>query len=251
MAILKPSPSAPREFSAGTTTSVSANAEVSVERWPILSRCFSIVTPGASIGTMNAEIPLWPFDGSVFANTTSTSVAGVRDERLRPVQDVLVAAADGGRLHARDVGAGVGLAQPERAEDRLFEQRRQPLRLLLVRPGQEHRAGAEAVGADRGPDAEQPQLSSSPTSIPSNADSPRPPSSSGTCRFISPSSCAFAITSAGWVERSSYSASLGRISLAANSRASSRRAFCSSVRAKETPSPRPHRSSPCRSVRFD
>ncbi len=49
---------------------MSANADVSVERWPILSRCFSIVTPGVSIGTMNAEMPRWPCDGSVFANTT-------------------------------------------------------------------------------------------------------------------------------------------------------------------------------------
>ena len=43
---------------------------MSVARWPILSRCFSTVTPGASIGTMNAERPRWPFVGSVFAKTT-------------------------------------------------------------------------------------------------------------------------------------------------------------------------------------
>ena len=33
---------------------------------------------------------------------------------------------------------------------------------------------------------EQPQFSSSPTSMPSKAGSPRPPSDSGTCRFIRP-----------------------------------------------------------------
>ena len=49
---------------------MSANAEVSVARWPILSRCFSICTPGVSIGTMNADMPLWPLAGSVFAKTT-------------------------------------------------------------------------------------------------------------------------------------------------------------------------------------
>ena len=43
---------------------------MSVARWPILSRCFSIVTPGASIGTTNADMPLLPPFGSVFANTT-------------------------------------------------------------------------------------------------------------------------------------------------------------------------------------
>ena len=85
------------------------------------------------------------------------------------------------------------------------------------------------------PMPEQPQYSSSPTSIPSKVDSPGPPYSSGTCRFIRPTSCAFATTSAGWCICSSYSRSLGRISLAANSRASSRRAFCSSVSAKDTP----------------
>jgi indole-3-glycerol phosphate synthase len=47
------------------------------------------------------------------------------------------------------------------------------------------------------PMPEQPQLSSSPTSIPSNAGSPGPPIDSGRCKFIRPSSCAFVITSAG------------------------------------------------------
>ncbi len=57
------------------------------------------------------------------------------------------------------------------------------------------------------------------------------------CGFISPTSCAFAITSAGCVWCSSYSAAFGRISFSANSWASSRSERCSSVRAKETPVP--------------
>ena len=85
------------------------------------------------------------------------------------------------------------------------------------------------------PIPEQPQYSSSPTSTPSNAGRPRPPSDSGTCRFIRPSSCAFAITSTGWVECSSYSAAFGRISFSANSRASARSSRCSGVSANETP----------------
>ena len=85
----------------------------------------------------------------------------------------------------------------------------------------------------------QPQFSSSPTSIPSKQPSPRPPYSSGTCRFISPSSCAFAITSAGCRMCSSYSASFGRISFSANSRARLRSAFCSSVSANENAGRRP------------
>src|SRR6266550_682669 len=53
--------------------------------------------------------------------------------------------------------------------------------------------------------------------------------------FIRPSSWAFAITSAGWIEPSSYSRSFGRISRSAKSCARSRNAFCSSVRPNETP----------------
>ncbi len=85
------------------------------------------------------------------------------------------------------------------------------------------------------PMPEQPQFSSSPTSMPSNVERPGPPYSSGMCRFISPTSCAFAITSTGWRIVSSHSASCGRISFSANSRARSRSAFCSSVSANETP----------------
>src|SRR5438477_440906 len=70
IAILNPSPSSPRRFSTGTRTSWSANADVSVARCPILSRCCSMVTPGASMGTMNADIPLLPAFASVFAKTT-------------------------------------------------------------------------------------------------------------------------------------------------------------------------------------
>src|SRR6266550_4228961 len=53
--------------------------------------------------------------------------------------------------------------------------------------------------------------------------------------FIRPSSWAFPITSAGWIEPSSYSRSLGRISRSAKSCARSRSAFCSSVSPNETP----------------
>ena len=163
-------------------------------------------------------------------------VAGVRDERLRAVQDVLVATPLGRRLHPRDVGAGIGLAEPERAQDRLLEERRQP-RLAAARPiprgAPARRRGRWRGSTCRCPSS--PSCSSSPTSMPSNAGRPRPPSDSGTWRFMSPSSCAFAITSTGCVERSSYSAAFGRISFSANSRASARSSFCSGVRANETP----------------
>ena len=89
------------------------------------------------------------------------------------------------------------------------------------------------------PMPEQPQLSSSPTSIPSNADSSGPPSDSGMWRFMRPSSWALATISAGCVWCSSCSAAFGRISFSANSRASARSSFCSSVSANETPFARP------------
>ncbi len=127
---------------------------MSVARCPILSRCCSIVTPGVSIGTMNADMPRCPFDDvGLREDDRPVGVARVRDEGLRAVQDVLVAAALGRRLQARDVGAGLRLGEAERAEDRRLEQRRQPRRLLLVGAGDDHGAGAEAVRAERGADA--------------------------------------------------------------------------------------------------
>ena len=49
------------------------------------------------------------------------------------------------------------------------------------------------------PMPEQPQFSSSATTQPSSRLSSGPPYSAGMCRFIRPTACAFAITSAGWV----------------------------------------------------
>ena len=57
-----------------------------------------------------------------------------------------------GRLHPRDVGPRIRLAEPERAEDRLLEKRWKPLLLLLLGAGDQDRRGAEAVRADRGAD---------------------------------------------------------------------------------------------------
>src|SRR5262249_42381971 len=71
IAILNPCPSSPRRFAAGTTTSWKAIADVSVARWPILSRCFSTVTPGGWVGMTKADGRRWPWVLSVEANTTS------------------------------------------------------------------------------------------------------------------------------------------------------------------------------------
>jgi hypothetical protein len=93
----------------------------------------------------------------------------------------------GGRLQ---LDTSERLRSESEGKHRFFEQRRQPLRLLLLAAGDDHRA-EQAVRADRGAVPEQPQLSSSPTRIPSKWKA-EPAGDSGTCRFIKPSSCALA-----------------------------------------------------------
>jgi hypothetical protein len=76
-------------------------------------------------------------------------MARVRDEHLRAVQDVLVAAADGRRLDPRDVRPGVRLREGEGTEDRLLDERDEKAALLLVRAGDEDGRSAERVGRER------------------------------------------------------------------------------------------------------
>jgi len=64
IAILKPCPSAPSRFAAGTRQSWSAISTVSEARMPILSSCLPIENPGRSGVTMNAVIPRLPEAGS-------------------------------------------------------------------------------------------------------------------------------------------------------------------------------------------
>jgi hypothetical protein len=80
-------------------------------------------------------------------------VAAVGDEALRAVDDVLVALADGGRAHARDVGAGVGLGQAERGELGSSVSMPRYFALELLGAAERDRRGGEAVGAERGADA--------------------------------------------------------------------------------------------------
>ena len=157
------------------------------------------MTPGVSIGTMKAEMPAMALRRiGLGEDDRPRGVAGVRDERLRAVQDVLVTAPHRGRLQTRDVRAGVRLREPERAEDRRLEQRRQPRRLLLVGAREDDRAGAEPVRADRRADsrAAPVELLADEHAVERRQARGRR-SSSGTCRFISPTAWAFAITSAG------------------------------------------------------
>ena len=76
----------------------------------------------------------------------------VRDEHLRPVEDVVPVAKLRRRLDCGNVRPRSGLRQRERAEQRLLEQGRKPLPLLLVAPREQHRQRAQDVRHDRGRD---------------------------------------------------------------------------------------------------
>ena len=205
-------------------------------RWPILSRCFSIRTPGVSSGTMNAEIPRCPALGSVFANTT------LHDAWPAFVMNVFEPLRAYSSPRRSAVVFMRATSEPASGSESPNEHR-----IGSSRSGVSHAAfcfslPAMITGAAPRPFApievampEQPQYSSSATSIPSKALSPGPPSDSGTWRFMRPSSCACAMTSAGWVACSSYPAAFGRISFSANSRARARSSLCSGVSAKDTP----------------
>src|SRR5439155_14568077 len=65
------------------------------------------------------------------------------------VDDVVAPVTDGGRLDAGDVRARVRLGESERAEDRLVDERREPLALLLLGAGEQDRRRTERVRHDR------------------------------------------------------------------------------------------------------
>jgi hypothetical protein len=107
------------------------------------------------MGTTNAEMPRCPLLGSVFANTTvHVACPAFVMNVFEPFRTYALRR----RLHTRDVGTSVRLAEPERAEDRLLEKRRQPRLLLLIRAGEEHGTRPEAVGEDRRADARAPPV---------------------------------------------------------------------------------------------
>ena len=76
--------------------------------------------------------------------------APVRDVGLRAVDDPVVAVADGARLDARDVGAGVGLGDAETRDLLAADRRLEVVLLLVVRAELEDRRGRH-VGVDGDP----------------------------------------------------------------------------------------------------
>ena len=69
IAILKPSPSWPRRWEAGTRTLSKWITRVSLARWPILSSFLPTVTPGALASRTKAQMPLWRLARSRVAKT--------------------------------------------------------------------------------------------------------------------------------------------------------------------------------------
>ena len=69
--------------------------------------------------------------------------AGVRDERLAPVDQPAAVASHGSRPDAARVGSGVGLGQAERAERASLRERPQPALSLRVRAEEVQRQGAD------------------------------------------------------------------------------------------------------------
>ena len=71
MAILKPSPSAPTRFSAGTWTFEKKSSPVEPAQIPSLLGIRRASTPSQARSTTNAEMPLWPAEGSLLAKTSA------------------------------------------------------------------------------------------------------------------------------------------------------------------------------------
>ena len=72
MAILKPSPSAPRRFAAETRHPSNTNSAVSEARSPSLSSTLGTRNPGVPFSMRNAEIPRCAFAASVWTKTRAT-----------------------------------------------------------------------------------------------------------------------------------------------------------------------------------
>ena len=88
MACLKPTPSSPSRFSAGTRTSSRISSEVSLARMPSLFSCLPACSPFMPFSTMKALMPSVPCPGRVRAITTAIppTVAWVM-KFLRAVED--------------------------------------------------------------------------------------------------------------------------------------------------------------------
>ena len=132
IAVKKPVPGLPSMFSLGTRQSWKISSRVAEARMPILSSFLPKVKPWVPFSTTKQETPrgaaVGVGDGE---DGVDVGLAAVGDPLLGAVDDVVVAVLDRAGLHARDVGAGVGLGQAERGQLVPSAISRQPLLLLL------------------------------------------------------------------------------------------------------------------------
>ena len=171
MKLTKPWLSSPSRFSTGTSTSSKISSAVSDARQPSLSSFLPARNPG--IGTSDGS---WPTPTAAVSSRSDVSFvrmnelmparsgrgirhrrddedladAAVRDESLRAVQHVAVAAAHRGRARAAGVAARLGLGESEAAHDFARREQRHVAALLLRRAELHDRRRAERrVRGDR------------------------------------------------------------------------------------------------------
>ena len=138
-AILRPSPSRPSRFSAGTRTWWKRVTPFSMPLRPMNALRLSTVIPGESVSTTNAVMPPRPFwcSGTRAITTTSSAMTPLVVHSFTPSRRY--AAPSSVRVaverHPGRVGADVGLGQQERGDRAGGAAGQEPLLLLL---GAEH-----------------------------------------------------------------------------------------------------------------
>ena len=114
-----------------------ASSPVVEPEMPIFGSSLDTSKPGASDSTRNAEIPECAGLGvGLREDGVEARHARVRDEALRPVEDVLVALTARGGAHRGRVGARPGLGERVRGQPLARREPRQIALLLLLRAGE-------------------------------------------------------------------------------------------------------------------
>ena len=150
--LMKPWPSSPSSWSAGTGSPRKITSLVSLARMPSLFSFLPAVMPGVPCSTMKAEMPAMPL-GAIGDRHHHHHAAdrAVRDEGLGSVQAPSSRPARAAVVRMRGrVAAGVRLGQPPRAEHLAAHEPRQVLPLLrfVAEQGDVRRAQA-VVRRDR------------------------------------------------------------------------------------------------------
>ena len=231
MATLKPSPSSPSRFAAGTRRPRSDVAGVGRALAHLVEVLLDDEAGGVGRDDERADALDAPGLGPSWRRRSNQAARPVRDERLRPVDHVLVAVPTRSSRSPPTSEPAFGSVRHEASRaigssNRVASQARFCSSLPAMISGA---AAWPLASRSQSPIPEQPQFSSSETSGCRRPTEARPAVLDRDVEVGQPESCAFAKMSDGWVCCSSCSAAFGRISFSANSCASSRSARCSSV----------------------